>query len=407
MRIMIYLYNCACYNNENILPGVRQMSKNSKKSTKISTSENKTTNFFKNLDYFRQSASLEKGEFLRQAGVASINMWQRYANGAIPHDNTLTDFFNLINNLIFGNESLKKLLPYGISDRATLVEVDIKECLRGGRPVNPTFPVQTFKPESYADKFTGIYMVYYPTSKETVNSDHIMSYGVLCVADDKKTDRRLVCRGYLNISDYDRAKEEFRRLSSYDKAKLNTFFESSGNGHLAERMYEGELILGESFFWIYMSAITHAEFLAASFDMDIKTLHRDPDKMFAGTLGLALSQAAGAKDFHSIAFPMIISKHLLNENDDVSQVNYYLNLSHNVPDTRTVENVADDILATFTNLENVANGANLKRLYLKDILLATCYDTLRYTSSRSVAIDAMTTSQCYDALLKRKRNGDR
>ncbi len=383
------------------------MSKNPKRSTKFSTSESRQTNFFKNLDYFRQAAELEKGDFLRQAGIASVNMWQRYANGSIPHDNTLTDFLKLINRIIFANESLKTLLPYGISDKSTLTDIDIKEHLREGRPVNPTIPVQTFKPETYADKFTGVYMVYYPTSKETVNADQIMSYGVICVAEDSRADRRLACRGYFNISDYDRAREEFNRLSSYDKSRLNAFFNAKSNDPLAERLYEGELILGENFFWIDMSAVTHAEFLAASFDMDIKTLHLDPDKTFAGTLGLALSQAAGAKDFHSIAFPMIISKNLLNENDNLNHVNYYLNLSHNIPDARDVEKVADDILVTFANLDNVSNGESLKRLYLKDVLSATCYDTLRYTSSRSVSIDPATTSQCYDALLKRKRYGDR
>lgn len=378
------------------------MAKTRQKSRGFGTSQNEETLFFRNIKYFHFQSGLDKGEFLKRSGINSVNMWQRYAKGALPRGSTLRNFTSALNSVIAEIPALHMMLPDGITDSALLMEVDLAEHLREGKPVVFSPRELSFTPAACAAKFLGTYIVYYPSPKEPSDNEPLLSYGVICITEDGKSDRRLMCRGFFNISDYPRAEEQFVKLSTCDAGKLDATIAHMKSGALAERYYEGELILGENFFWITMKAVTHAEFLSASFDMDIKMLYRDPEKIFAGTRGIALSRVAGAGDSRSAAFPLIISKHALNENENIAQVNYYLNLSYNRPDEKVAEAVTENILKTLETLDSVPDSHNLKRLYLNDVIKRTCLDSTRFVAARSASLDKTTTANCYENLLKRK-----
>ncbi len=369
---------------------------------------NDGTQFFKNIYYFYVTSGMDKGEFLKKSGINSINMWRRYAQGAQPRGSTLKSFTDALNEIIAARPSLRALLPDGITDPVLLLDCDLAGRLSEGKPPAPLINENSFTPAACISKFTGIYMVYYPNTAESDVADFRLSYGVMAVTEDaNKNDPRLTCQGFFNISDYTRATECFRELSSATATKLPSVLLSLKTGPLtAERYYEGELTLGETFFWLTMHATNHTEFLSVSFDMDVKTLYLNPDKLFDGTRGIALSQAAGSRDLHSVSFPLIIAKHALKEHENISQIRYYLNFSHKAPDESAIERVSDKILSALVTLDALPeDGEHLKRIYLTDVLKSTVDDQTLYVSARQAVLDRLVTGSCYEHLLKRRNHG--
>lgn len=358
--------------------------------------------FFKNIYYFYVNSGMDKGEFLRKSGINSINMWRRYAGGTMPRSSTLNSFTLALNEIIASRPSLKILLPDGITDPMLLLNSDLAGLLSEGKP-----PAQisesTFTPVACISKFTGIYIVYYPNTSESDNADYKLSYGVMAVTEDAiKNDFRLTCRAFFNISDYRRAKDCFAQMNSVQPDKLPaTILQLKAGPLTAERYYEGELTLAKTFFWLNMRAMNHTEFLSVSFDMDVKTLYLNPDKLFDGTRGIALSQAADASDLHSIAFPLILSKRPIEDN--VYQVRNFLNFRYNAPDETLIARVSEKIITSLETLDALPEGSlHLKKIYLNDLLKNMINEQIGYVLTRTTVLDKISTGNCYEQLLKRR-----
>ncbi len=296
------------------------------------------TQFFRNLEYFKTNLGVPESEFYTtgkgkdKRGIIPVskNGYENYRKGTIPGDFKLKEIADALYKAILGDEGLfakfpNPILPYDLR------ETDLSLTVA---------PADTNSQNFYSYKMVGAYICYYTsTNVEGRKSTH---YGVIQMsATDKNTVMDI--SGVFSLKNYDEALKIHSLLNGENK--LSEIVVEMR--HLS--LFTGVVYLKPSLMWVNLVNENQDDFVSVSFDLSDKILTKNPNKLYLGSRGIAISSTSGQSN-QSAAFPLVITKKPLSVSPN--ELTKYLHFRYTKIKDEEVHLLAEEIITLLNSILN-------------------------------------------------------
>ena len=314
------------------------------------------TQFYLNLEYFRENLGHSQESFCAEVLPIDKNTYTNYSKGGMPQPNKLKEIVDNIVTAIKKDTNLAPRFPEG-SLTPTIMKTKSVASLEKSEAAT----------EFYWRKFLGNYMCYYTSTN--IKGNKQTQYGVLQIREGERPSK-FVAYGVFSLKD---DKDAFK---IYDTLQEGKHLEDIVEECQIKSLFDGKAYLSNSLLWINLSNVTRSEHVSLSFDLDSKIVTKNPQRIFAGTRGIALSQTSGQGN-QTVTFPLVVSRYPLEKSVNgisESDLTKFLHFSYKNIDDAVLSDLTTKIMNLEDSLKDNAalvemRGEILKR-YLNNALLS-------------------------------------
>lgn len=316
--------------------------------------ENKKTRFALNLEFFKENLGFSQENFCSILGI-NKNTYTNYLNGGMPLPEKLRVIVEAIVSAVEKDALLAPRFPAGTLTPTIMKTKDVSSLEKSETAT-----------EFYWRKFLGDYMCYYTSTN--IKGNKQTQYGVLQIREGERPSK-FIAYGVFSL------KEDKDAFKIYDTLQEGKHLEDIVEEFKIKSLFDGKAYLSNSLLWINLSNVTRSEHVSLSFDLDSKIVTKNPQRIFAGTRGIALSQTSGQGN-QTVTFPLVVSRYPLEKSTNGTSESDLTKFLH-----FTYDNIDDAVLSDLTvkimNLEDSLKknadlvemrGEILKR-YLNNALL--------------------------------------
>lgn len=318
--------------------------------------ETKKTRFALNLEFFRENLGYSQEIFCLDVLKINKNSYTNYLNGGMPSPEKLRKIVEQIVAAVEEDDLLAPRFPAGTLTPIIMKEKDVSSLEKSEAAT-----------EFYWRKFLGNYVCYYMSTN--IKGDKQTQYGVLQIREGERPSK-FVAYGVFSLKD---DKDVFK---IYDTLQEGKHLEDIVEECQIKSLFDGKAYLSNSLLWINLSNVTRSEHVSLSFDLDSKIVTKNPQRIFAGTRGIALSQTSGQGN-QTVTFPMVVTRYPLEKSINgisESDLTKFLHFSYKNIDDKALSDLTDKIINLEDSLRDNAylvemRGEILKR-YLNNAILS-------------------------------------